>query len=235
MLAASKLKAGEIHVVVASNFYEALSTISKQFETKTGHNVTLMPGSTGKHYAQIKNGAPFDVFFAADIRRPKLLEQEGAAVYGSRFTYAIGKVVLWSPRNGFVDLKGHVLNNGEFYHLAIANPKLAPYGRAAREVLKRLGLWDKLMGLIVRGENISQTFQFVKSGNADLGFVARSQVHHSGRPLEGSWWDIPQELYTPIEQQAVLLKDGEVARTFLTFVRSDKGHKIIHSYGYGTP
>jgi len=197
--------------------------------------VTPIFGSTGKHYAQIKNGAPFDAFFAADVRRPEHLEKEGVALPGSRFTYAVGKVVLWSPRTGYVDPQASVLERGEFHHLAIANPKFAPYGKAAQEVLQERGLWGRLSGRLVRGENIGQTFQFVNSGNAELGFVAYSQVKRPNQPIEGSFWEVPQALYTPIEQQAVLLKDNEVARAFLSFVRSDEALKIIRDHGYETP
>jgi molybdate transport system substrate-binding protein len=227
--------AAGIRVAVASNFARAVTTISKRFEANTGHKVTLIFGSTGKLYAQVKNGAPFDAFFAADVRRPELLEKEGLALPGSRFTYAIGKVVLWSPKAGYIDSEGNVLEQRKFRHLAIANPKLAPYGKAAREVLQALGLWDGLRGRLVRGENIVQTFQFVKSGNAELGFVAYSQVKRPGHPIEGSWWEVPQALYTPIEQQAVLLKKSKVARAFLSFVRSDEVRELIRDYGYKTP
>lgn len=235
VLAAGESVAVEIRVAVASNFTDAVKTISKRFEAETGHKVTLMFGSTGKHYAQIKNGAPFDVFFAADVVRPRLLEKEGIALRGSRFTYAVGKVVLWSPKAGYVDAEGKVLEQGEFRYVAIANPKLAPYGKAAQEILQARGVWDGLRERMVRGTNISQTYQFVKTGNADLGFVAYSQVKRPGRPVEGSLWEVPQKLYTPIEQQAVLLKESEVGRAFLAFVRGDEARKIIRGYGYGTP
>jgi molybdate transport system substrate-binding protein len=192
-------------------------------------------GSTGKLYAQIKNGAPFALFFSADAERPQLLEQEGLAVPGCRFTYAIGKLVLWSPRPGYVDAEGDVLGRGDFRYLAMANADLAPYGRAAQQVLVARGLDAGLRNRIVRGEDISQTLQFVRSGNADLGFVAWSQVMRPGRPVEGSYWEVPQALYTPIEQQVVLLKEGETARAFLDFVRSSEAVDLIRSYGYGTP
>lgn len=226
---------GQVRIAVASNFSDAIEDIAGRFEAKTGHRVTLTFGSTGKHYAQITNGAPFDAFFAADIRHPELLEQEGLIVPGSRFTYAIGKVVLWSPKAGYVDAEGKVLEQAGFRHLAIANPKLAPYGQAAQEVLQARGILDKLSDRLVLGENIGQAFQFVQSGNAELGFVAYSQVKRPGKSIEGSWWDVPQSLYTPIEQQAVLLKDNEVARGFLEFVRSDEALGTIREYGYGTP
>ncbi len=235
MLNAGQAMADEIRVVVASNFTDAIKTIAQRFEAVTNHKVILIFGSTGRHYAQIKNGGPFDVFFAADVRRPELLEQEGLVLPGSRFTYAIGKLVLWSPKEGYVDPQGNVIKGQKFRHLAIANPKLAPYGKAAQQVLLAQGVWKALRGRMVRGENIGQTFQFVKSGNAELGFVAYSQVKRPGHPIEGSWWEVPQALYAPIEQQAVLLKENEAARAFMLFVQSDVALEIIQSYGYGTP
>ena len=235
LLGAGQTMADEILVAVASNFTDAIKSIAGGFEANTDHKVTLIVGSTGKHYAQIKNGAPFDAFFAADSKRPRLLEQEGGALPGSRFTYAIGKVILWSPQAGYVDSDGNVLGKGGFRHLAIANPKLAPYGKAAQEVLQARGVWDALKGSAVRGENIGQTFQFVKSGNAELGFVAHSQAKRPGHSIEGSFWEVPQSLYTPIEQQAVLLKDNDAARAFLSFVKSDESLEIIRGFGYGTP
>jgi len=226
---------GELQVAVASNFAAAMTRIAQQFEVDTGETVSLSFGSTGKHYAQIRNGAPYDVFFAADERRPQLLEEEGIAASGSRFTYAAGRLVLWSPIEGFVDPHGRVLGEGTIRFLAIANPDVAPYGRAAREVLQAMGRWDGLAGRIVRGENISQSFQFARSGNADLAFVAYSQVMRDGSPTEGSVWLIPDSLYGPIEQQAVLLRDSDTARRFLAFVRSEPAMLIIREYGYQTP
>lgn len=227
--------AAEIRVAVASNFTGAMRQIARQFEQRSGHRVILAFGSTGKHYTQIRNGAPFDAYFAADSRHPRLLEKEGVALPGSRFTYAVGKLVLWSPLAGYVDSRGRVLEQGTFRHLALANPRLAPYGKAAREVLEKLGLWQPLQARMVRGENIGQAFQFVASGNAELGLVALSQISHGGKPLSGSWWEIPAVLYSPIEQQAVLLKEDAAAREFIDFVRSDAARKIIASYGYALP
>jgi molybdate transport system substrate-binding protein len=226
--------ADEIRVAVASNFANAIKEIAWHFERQTAHEVTLVFGSTGKHYAQIKHGAPFDAFFAADAKRPRLLEEEGLGVPGSRFTYAVGKLILWSPKAHYVDPRGKVLEQGEYRHLALANPRLAPYGRAAQEVLQKNGQWLVLRDRMVRGENIGQTFQFVKSGNAELGFVAWSQIKRPGQPTEGSWWEIPQALYSPIDQQAVLLQDNAAARAFLTFVRGQEALDIIGAYGYGT-
>lgn len=225
----------EIRVAVASNFTAPIREIAARFEKSSGCRVTLAFGSTGKHYAQIVNGAPFDVFFAADAERPRRLEVEGVAVAGSRFTYAVGRLALWSPAEGFVDPEGKVLAAGGYDHLAIANPRLAPYGAAAQEVLEALGLWEELQGRLVRGENISQAHQFVSSGSAALGFVALSQVRPPGEPAAGSCWLIPPSLYRPIEQQAVLLNDMPAARAFLDFVRGGEAREIIRSYGYDIP
>jgi len=227
--------AAEIRIAVASNFRPAMQVIAKRFESKTGHDVILIFGSTGKQYAQIKHGAPFDAFFAADSRRPKQLEEDGAAVAGTRFTYAVGKLVLWSPVAGYVDPSGNVLNTGDFKHLAIANPELAPYGLAAQQVLKSRGLWESLASRLVRGESIVQAFQFIDSGSAELGFIAYAQIKQPGKPLQGSYWDIPQSLYSPIEQQAVLLRDSEPARAFLQFIQSWEALKIIGVFGYQAP
>ena len=227
--------AEEIHVAVASNFRDAIQSLADAFEAQSDHTIALSVGSTGKHYAQIRNGAPFDLFFAADVERPKRLEAERLAMPGTRFAYAIGKLVLWSPKSGIVDPEQAILNRGAFRYVAIANPTLAPYGAAAREVLEARGLWDELDGRIVRGENVSQAFQFVASGNAEIGFVAYAQVKRRDSSATGSVWMVPPSLYTPIEQQAVLLRDGEAAREFLSYVRSDEALKIIREYGYDTP
>ena len=235
LLTAGHSVAEEIRVAAASNFSGAITALAEGFEADTGHEVTLIFGSTGKHYAQIKHGAPYDAFFAADKKRPEILEQEGLALPESRFTYAIGKIVLWSPRADVVDSDGKVLEQGKFRHLAIANPKLAPYGKAAQQVLQTRELWNSLKQKMVRGENIGQTFQFVSSGNAEMGFVAYSQVLRFGRPIEGSFWEVPQSQYAPIEQQAILLKENKTAQDFLLFVKSDRAQEMIHRFGYGTP
>jgi len=235
LISVASAAADEIRVAVASNFADTMREITGRFEQQSGHKVTLVFGSTGMHYAQIRNGAPFDAFFAADVKRPKLLEEEGITLADSRFTYAVGKVVLWSPDADYVDPAGEVLEQGDFRHLALANPKLAPYGRAARQVLKKRGQWQNLQDRMVRGENVGQAFQFVKSGNAELGFVAWSQIKRPGQPMAGSWWAIPPALYSPVEQQAVLLNANPVARDFLTFVRGNEALRIIGAYGYGTP
>jgi molybdate transport system substrate-binding protein len=210
-----------------------MDALVARFEASSEHTVVVSTGSTGAHYAQIKNGAPFELFFAADAERPALLEAEGVAVQGSRFTYAIGRLALWSPRVGYVDAEGRVLEAAAFRHIAIANPDLAPYGAAAREVLERRGLWERLRERIVQGQDIGQAYSFVQTGNAELGFVAYSQIVRGDAPIEGSVWVVPEELHTPIEQQAVLLKDAPAARTFLEFVKSPDARPIIRKFGYG--
>jgi molybdate transport system substrate-binding protein len=224
-------RADELRIAVASNFAQPMTALVSYFESNTAHQVVLSSNSTGKHYAQIRQGAPFDVFLAADRERPERLEQDGLAIPGTRFTYALGRLVLWSPREGYVDKNGTVLRAGDFRHLAIANPKLAPYGRAAREVLTARKLWTSLQPRIVRGENVGQAYQYVHSGNAELGFVAASQL----RAGNGSRWTVPADRHAPIEQQAVLLRDRGPARAFLAFLRSEAALKIIRGYGYDVP
>jgi len=232
--------ADELKVAVASNFYPTMKVIAKEYELKTTgsteqHKVILIPGSSGKHYAQIKNGAPFDIFFSADTERARLLEQQGKVIAGTRFTYALGKLILWSSVDDYVDPKGEVLNKKDFRYLAIANPKLAPYGKSAEEALRSLGLWTNLKERLVRGENIAQTFQFISSGNAKLGFVAYSQIMNPDISIDGSFWEVPQSFYKPIEQQAALLLDSDIGREFLSFVKSDESLSIIYESGYGLP
>ena len=224
-----------IRVAVASNVMGAIEAIAERFETQTGHSVTLSSGATGKHYAQIHHGAPFEVFLAADERRPRLLVESGRAVEGSRVTYALGRLVLWSPDQSLVDPEGEVLAGDGFTHLALANPRLAPYGHAAKQVLGNRGQWKALEGRRVMGENIAQTYQFVHSGNAQLGFIALSQLAAPGRTPDGSRWRVPQHLHDPIDQQAVLLVDEAAPRAFLQFVLGDQGQAILRDYGYEVP
>lgn len=227
------VSAAEVRVATAANFTAAMKQIANQFERRSGHRVALSFGSTGGLYAQIRHGAPYDVFLAADERRPRLLVKEGYAVSGSRFTYAVGRLVLWSAKPGFVDSKGDVLERGGFVRLAIANPKTAPYGAAAQQVLEKLRLWHSLQPRLVRGENISQAYQFVSSGNADLGFVALSQVV---KIRGGSRWTPPQSMYHPLQQQAVLLgrgKDNPAALALLAWLKSAAARTTITSLGYG--
>ncbi len=227
--------AAELRIAVATNFSRTAILLAEQFEQQTGHTVRLAFGSTGKHYAQIKHGAPFDIFFAADQRRPALLEKEGIAVPGTRFTYAQGRLVLWSPDANRLDANAEVLATGNFRKLAIANPKLAPYGFAAREILQARGLWKKLQSRLVRGENIGQTYQFVYTRNAQLGFVAAAQVFANGNQITGSYWEPPQSLYTPIIQQAVVIKNTPTARAFIQFIKNKTARSLIRQHGYHIP
>jgi molybdate transport system substrate-binding protein len=210
-----------------------LERLTPRFEEQSGHTLTVISGATGSHYAQIVNGAPFDVFLAADAERPQRLEAEGRAVAGTSFTYALGKLVLWSADATVVDSAGAVLESGTFKHLALANPTLAPYGAAAQETLTALGLWEGVQGKLVRGDNIAQTLQFVQSGNVELGFVAMSQLIDIGNT--GSRWDVPATLYDPIVQQGVLLKDSAPAREFIDFIRSEESRAVIREAGYDLP
>ena len=205
---AGTLHGAEAQVAVAANFAEPIKAVAAVLEKTTGHTLQITVGATGRLYAQIKNGAPFDVLLSADTRAPAQLETDGLAQPGSRFTYATGKLVLWSADAAKVDGQGAVLKTGGFRKLAIANPKTAPYGAAAVQVLNRLGLTNALTPKLVQGESIGQTFNFVKTGNADVGFVAMAQVLEGGRLKEGSMWVIPKAHYQPIRQDAVLLKRG---------------------------
>jgi molybdate transport system substrate-binding protein len=235
LLASALVDADEVQVAVAANFSAPIQKIAVEFEKDTGHKAQLIFGSTGKLTAQIDNGAPFDILLAADDETPAKLEKEGAAVANTRFTYAIGKLVLWSAKPGFIDDKGDVLRKGEFKHLSIANPKLAPYGRAAIETLTALKRLEALQPSFVQGENISQTHQFVATGNAELGFVALSQVMKEGKISEGSAWIVPSGLYQPIRQDAVLLEKGRskpAARLLMNYLAREKSRSIIRSYGY---
>ncbi len=224
-----------MQVAVASNFTAPMQVIAADFERATGHKAQLAYGATGKFYAQIKNGAPFDVLLAADDETPARLEKEGLVVPGSRFTYAIGRLALWSAKPGVVDARGEVLKQGTFKHLAIANPRLAPYGAAAVETLNGLGLLAALQPRFVQGENIAQTFQFVATGNAELGFVALSQIAAGGKPKSGSAWIVPSSLHRPIRQDAVVLgrgKDNPAALALMKYLKQDKARAIISAYGY---
>ena len=228
-------QSAEVQVAVAANFTAPMQKIAAEFEKDTGHKVLLSSGATGKFYAQIKNGAPFEVFLAADDETPAKLETEGDAVPGSRFTYAIGKLMLWSAQPGYVDSQGAVLKKGQFQHLAIANPKTAPYGAAAMEVLTHLNLLDAVQPKLVTGENIAQAHQFVATGNAQLGFVALSQVMENGKLTGGSGWQVPTKLYEPIRQDAVILakgKDQPAAEALMKYLKGRKATAIIKSYGY---
>lgn len=229
------VRADEVQVAVAANFTAPMKAIVAEFENLTGHKAQLSFGGTGKFYAQIKNGAPYQVFLSADDETPAKLEQEGLAEAGSRFTYAVGTLVLWSARPDVVDAKGEVLTRGAFAHLALANPKLAPYGAAAMETLEKLGLAASLRAKFVQGENIAQAHQFVASGNAELGFVALSQVMKDGRITGGSAWIVPAEMHRPIRQDAVILNPGRdkaAANALLRYLRGRPAQAIIRAYGY---
>ena len=226
---------GVVGVAVAANFAAPMQKIAAVFEQDTGHKAVLSFGSTGKFYAQIKHGAPFHLLLAADVETPRRLGMEGLAVAGTQFTYAIGRLVLWSKQTGLVDDKGEVLRTGRFERLAMADPKLAPYGAAAMDSLTRLGLLPSLQARLVQGESIAQAYQFVASGNAPLGFVALSQVTSDGRLSEGSAWVVPANLHTPIRQDAIVLaigRDNPAAAAFMTYLQGDKARTIIRSFGY---
>lgn len=227
--------AEEVTVAVAANFIGPMETLAAGFEQETGHKAVVSSNSTGAFYTQIKNGAPYDLFFAADSATPARLETEGDAVSGSRFTYAIGTLVLWSKKKGFVDAKGNVLSKGKFAHLAIADPEKAPYGAAAVETLKKLGKFDALQPKFVTGNNIAQAHQFIDTGNAELGFVALSQVYKDGKLTDGSGWIVPDNLHEPIVQDVVLLvkgKDNPAAAALLQYIKGAKAAAVIQSYGY---
>jgi molybdate transport system substrate-binding protein len=226
--------ADELHIAVASNFKAAMEALTGVFENQSGHQLVLSYGATGKHYAQIVNGAPFHAFLAADTERPRRLEAEGFAIPDTRITYAMGKLVLWGPGWDLAESGEEALKAGDFRFLAIANPKTAPYGLAAEQTLRRLGLWESLQPRIVRGENIGQAFAHVHSGNAELGFVALSQL--TGQEVEHrSTWRVSEDLFAPIEQQAVLLEDCVAARAFLAFLRSPDATDLIRTHGYSVP
>ena len=234
-LALGQALAAEVSVAVAANFTAPMQKIAQAFEQDTGHKAVLSFGSTGKFYAQIKNGAPFDLLLAADDETPARLEKEGLAVTGARFTYAAGRLALWSKRPGFVDDKGEVLRVGHFDKLAIADPKLAPYGAAALEVMTKLGLYQSLRPKLVQGESIGQAYQFVATENAALGFVALSQVFADGRVTQGSAWVLPQNQHAPIQQDAILLlkgKDNVAAQALFNYLKGERAQTIIRSFGY---
>lgn len=235
LLAGQALHAEEVTVAVAANFSAPAQKIATAFAAATGHKATVVVGSTGKLYAQIKNGAPFQVLLSADDETPTRLGKEGAGVAGSQFTYATGRLVLWSRQAGVVDDKGEVLRGGQFAHLALADPKLAPYGAAAVDVMAKLGLTASLQPKLVQGESIGQAYQFVFSGNAALGFVALSQVMVEGKIAQGSAWVVPANLHSPLRQDAIVLnagKDSAATATFMAFLRSDAAKAIIRSFGH---
>lgn len=230
-------QAAQVRVAVAANFSAPMHEIAAAFERDSGHKAVLAFGATGAFAAQIRNGAPFDLLLAADQRTPEQLVAEGNAVPTSRFTYAIGRLVLWSAQPGVVDARGEVLKQPQrFARLAVANPKLAPYGQAAMETMDKLGVLEALRPKLVQGESIAKTLHFVASGNAQLGFVALAQVQADGKLSSGSAWIVPAELHTPIRQDAVLLqrgRDNVAATALLSYLRSEPARRIIAAYGYG--
>jgi molybdate transport system substrate-binding protein len=220
---------------VAANFTEPAKEIAGRFKARTGHDATLSFGSSGQFYAQIANGAPFEVFLSADRERPEKAEADGLAVAGSRFTYAVGRLVLFSKTPGLVDAKGAVLKAGKFNKIAIADPKTAPYGVAAVETMKKLVVYERLAPKLVQGTSITQAYQFVDTGAAELGFVALSQVI---AVKGGSRWIVPAADHTPIDQQAALLKTGAgnaAATAFMAFLKGAEAKAIVRKYGYEAP
>jgi len=235
LLGVSLAQTAELKLAVASNFVQPAKDIAAEFEKVSGHTVSITPGATGKFYAQIVNGAPFDILLAADDEIPAKLEKEARAVTGTRFTYATGRLVLWSPKADFVDDGGQVLKSGKFAYLAMANPKVAPYGLAAVQAMQKMGVLSALEPKVVQGENIAQTYQFVVTGNAQLGFVALSQVFQNGKLKSGSGWIVPENLHDKLRQDAIVLNAGKgsaAATAFMDYLKSEKVKKIISSYGY---
>lgn len=234
----AQVHAADIYVAVAANFAAPMQKIAKSFEQESGHKVLLSFGSTGNLYAQIKNGAPFQLFLAADDETPTKLEREGLGVASTRFTYAVGKLVLWSPHPNLVDDQGVILKSQRYQYLAIANPKLAPYGAAAIETLSNLGVMQEAQTKFVQGENIAQTYQFVASGNASLGFVALSQVMVDGKIAKGSTWIVPAHLHAPLKQDAIVLqkgKDNTAVSALFSYLRSNNAKQVMRAYGYEVP
>ena len=235
---ATSLRAEEAMVAVAANFSAPMQQIAALFQKETGHQIKLSFGASGGIYAQIKNGAPFDLFLSADQLTPQKLEAEGLGVPNSRFTYATGQLVLWSKQEGLVDAKGHVLQKKSIQRIALANPKLAPYGAAAIETMTNLGLLKELQSKLVQGDNIAQTYQFVSTQNAQIGFVALSQVFTNGNITSGSAWIVPGNLHQPIQQDVILLRKGQdnkAATALLLYLKGEQAKKIMKSFGYLSP
>ena len=227
--------AAQAHVAVAANFAEPMKAIAAILEKTTGHTLKISTGASGALYTQIRNGAPYDVFLSADRERPALLETDGLAQPGTRFTYATGRLVLWSARPGRVDDQGTILRSPDLGRVAYANPRTAPYGAAALQVLDRLGLRSAIAPKLVQGESIGQTYAFVKTGNADVGFVAWSQVLENGRLREGSMWLVPPDHHAPLHQDAVLLRRGarnEAAHGLIQLMQRADIRVLIRAHGY---
>ena len=235
VFATGAAQADEVQVAVAANFTAPIQAIAADFEKNTGHKLVAAYGATGQFYTQIKNGAPFEVFLSADDTTPEKLEKVGDTVKGSRFTYAVGTLALWSAKDGYVDTNGEVLKKNQYQHLSIANPKAAPYGLAATQVLEKLKLTEATKAKIVEGQNITQAYQFVSTGNAELGFVALSQIYKEGKVASGSAWIVPASLHDPIKQDAVILskgKDNAAAKALVEYLKGPKAAAVIKSYGY---
>lgn len=238
LLACAAARADGVQVAVAANFAGAMAEIGPAFTAATGHRIQLSSGSTGKFYAQVRAGAPFEVLLSADDETPARLMREGLAENGTAFTYAVGRLALWSATPGLVDPAGDVLKSAAWRHLAIANPRLAPYGRAASEALASMALAEAVAGRLVTAESVAQAYQFVATGNAEIGFVALSQLQQPGRPAGGSFWPVPASLHAELRQDAVLLKPGvgrPAAQALLDFLRGDAARRIIARHGYGLP
>ena len=232
---AAKVQAVEIKVAVASNFANVLKEVAIEFQKDTGHQLAITPGATGKFYAQISNGAPFDVFLSADDETPRKLAQEGKAIASSQFTYAIGRLALWSPNPEMIDKTADILKTDKFKFIAIANAKVAPYGQAAVQTMQKLGVLTKIEPRVVQGESISQTYQFVSTGNAQLGFVAMSQIVENGKIKMGSAWIVPEDMHEQLKQDAVVLqscKHMSACQALIDYLKSEKAKKLMASYGY---
>ena len=237
-LVSTQLHAAEISAAVAANFAAPMERIAALFHKESGHTVKISLAASGKLYAQIKGGAPFDVFLSADEEMPKRLLQEGLAVGGSRFIYATGRLVLWSVQPGLVDEKGAVLNSGNFDRLAYANPSFSPYGIATRETLTKLTMWNAIQEKLDKGDDVTQTYQLAATEKVDLAFIALSQVMRDGKVTEGSAWLVPPEMHSPIRQSAVLLsgaKDQAAARALLDFLKGEKARAVMRGFGYELP
>ncbi len=232
------VQAETVRVAVASNFLGPMREIATLFERESGHRVEMVVSSSGKIYAQITHGAPFDLFLSADQAKPAALVANGLAVATSQFSYAVGRLVLWSSKPNLIDNSPGIICRSDFRILAIANPLLAPYGQAAMEVLRELGCDDALSTKLVRGENIAQTFQFVQTGSADLGFIALAQLQDAGLAATGSQWQVPATMHSPIRQDAVLLKSAAekpAALALLAYIRSEQARALIQASGYRLP
>lgn len=234
-LAPGLVVAAEVRVAVAANFASTLRLLAAEFAAASGHRLLISPGSTGKHYAQIRNGAAFDVFLAADAEHPMRLEEEGSGIAGSRFPYAEGRLVLWAPGKGEIREPAVYLASDVVRRIAIANPRLAPYGQAAQQVLEAWGLWETLQGRLVRGENVAQAYQFVATGNAEAGLVALSQLLTGDAVAQADYRVLPETLYRPIAQHALLLRRNAAAEAFLKFLKGEKAVRLIRAAGYRVP